>query len=166
MLGLFGRKGRIPPTGIIIFFSLFFYTFTGGEEGQKRKRNKPEAFPTAEDIFSKFQHLSHFDQHQVTSQVRPASSAVWCASVTAHRTVILIVLWDAWKQFLISNELSWQTRKHSTRCRFLRAVCEEWCDWSSSAATQTWMLGTTSACINMICIVKRPPGNSSNLGSA
>uniref|UniRef100_A0A4W3IA15 Mediator complex subunit 12 n=1 Tax=Callorhinchus milii TaxID=7868 RepID=A0A4W3IA15_CALMI len=42
---------------------------TGGEEGQKRKRNKPEAFPTAEDIFAKFQHLSHFDQHQVTSQV-------------------------------------------------------------------------------------------------
>uniref|UniRef100_A0A673XZ63 Mediator complex subunit 12 n=1 Tax=Salmo trutta TaxID=8032 RepID=A0A673XZ63_SALTR len=40
-----------------------------GEEGQKRKRTKPEAFPTAEDIFSKFQHLSHFDQHQVTSQV-------------------------------------------------------------------------------------------------
>lgn len=42
----------------------------GGEEGQKRKKSKPEAFPTAEDIFSKFQHLSHFDQHQVTSQVR------------------------------------------------------------------------------------------------
>lgn len=42
---------------------------TGGEEGQKRKRNKPEAFPTAEDIFAKFQHLSHFDQHLVTSQV-------------------------------------------------------------------------------------------------
>uniref|UniRef100_A0A803SZV2 Mediator complex subunit 12 n=1 Tax=Anolis carolinensis TaxID=28377 RepID=A0A803SZV2_ANOCA len=40
-----------------------------GEEGQKRKRNKPEAFPTAEDIFAKFQHLSHFDQHLVTSQV-------------------------------------------------------------------------------------------------
>uniref|UniRef100_A0A4W3I696 Mediator complex subunit 12 n=1 Tax=Callorhinchus milii TaxID=7868 RepID=A0A4W3I696_CALMI len=39
------------------------------ETGQKRKRNKPEAFPTAEDIFAKFQHLSHFDQHQVTSQV-------------------------------------------------------------------------------------------------
>uniref|UniRef100_A0A671R993 Mediator of RNA polymerase II transcription subunit 12-like n=1 Tax=Sinocyclocheilus anshuiensis TaxID=1608454 RepID=A0A671R993_9TELE len=39
------------------------------QEGQKRKRSKPEAFPTAEDIFSKFQHLSHFDQHQVTSQV-------------------------------------------------------------------------------------------------
>lgn len=44
----------------------------GGEEGQKRKRSKPEAFPTAEDIFSKFQHLSHFDQHQVTSQVSGA----------------------------------------------------------------------------------------------
>uniref|UniRef100_A0A8C8CK29 Mediator complex subunit Med12 domain-containing protein n=1 Tax=Oncorhynchus tshawytscha TaxID=74940 RepID=A0A8C8CK29_ONCTS len=44
-------------------------TLTGGDEGQKRKRSKPEAFPTAEDIFSKFQHLSHFDQHQVTSQV-------------------------------------------------------------------------------------------------
>lgn len=44
---------------------------SGGEEGQKRKRSKPEAFPTAEDIFSKFQHLSHFDQHHVTSQVGP-----------------------------------------------------------------------------------------------
>jgi len=44
-------------------------TFVGGEEGQKRKKSKPEAFPTAEDIFAKFQHLSHFDQHQVTSQV-------------------------------------------------------------------------------------------------
>lgn len=46
---------------------------TGGEEGQKRKKSKPEAFPTAEDIFSKFQHLSHFDQHQVTSQVKAIS---------------------------------------------------------------------------------------------
>lgn len=44
--------------------------WAGGEEAQKRKRNKPEAFPTAEDIFAKFQHLSHFDQHLVTSQVR------------------------------------------------------------------------------------------------
>uniref|UniRef100_A0A6I8P1J0 Mediator complex subunit 12 n=1 Tax=Ornithorhynchus anatinus TaxID=9258 RepID=A0A6I8P1J0_ORNAN len=42
---------------------------TGGEDGQKRRRSRPEAFPTAEDIFSKFQHLSHFDQHQVTAQV-------------------------------------------------------------------------------------------------
>uniref|UniRef100_A0A3B4Z6C5 Mediator complex subunit 12 n=1 Tax=Stegastes partitus TaxID=144197 RepID=A0A3B4Z6C5_9TELE len=50
-------------------FPPFFPTYAGGEEGQKRKRSKPEAFPTAEDIFSKFQHLSHFDQHQVTSQV-------------------------------------------------------------------------------------------------
>lgn len=49
---------------------LFLCLPPGGEEGQKRKRSKPEAFPTAEDIFSKFQHLSHFDQHQVTSQVR------------------------------------------------------------------------------------------------
>uniref|UniRef100_A0A674A6P0 Mediator complex subunit 12 n=1 Tax=Salmo trutta TaxID=8032 RepID=A0A674A6P0_SALTR len=46
-----------------------FFSFSGGDEGQKRKRSKPEAFPTAEDIFSKFQHLSRFDQHQVTSQV-------------------------------------------------------------------------------------------------
>ena len=53
---------------------------TGGEEGQKRKRSKPEAFPTAEDIFSKFQHLSHFDQHQVTSQVGIYTSlSVWLA---------------------------------------------------------------------------------------
>uniref|UniRef100_A0A8C4PQK3 Mediator complex subunit 12 n=1 Tax=Equus asinus asinus TaxID=83772 RepID=A0A8C4PQK3_EQUAS len=42
---------------------------TGGEDGQKRRRNRPEAFPTAEDIFAKFQHLSHYDQHQVTAQV-------------------------------------------------------------------------------------------------
>lgn len=48
---------------------LVLSTFVGGEEGQKRKKSKPEAFPTAEDIFAKFQHLSHFDQHQVTSQV-------------------------------------------------------------------------------------------------
>lgn len=53
-----------------VFVILIFLPPAGGEEGQKRKRNKPEAFPTAEDIFSKFQHLSHFDQHQVTSQVR------------------------------------------------------------------------------------------------
>uniref|UniRef100_A0A8I5KVA6 Mediator complex subunit 12 n=2 Tax=Homininae TaxID=207598 RepID=A0A8I5KVA6_HUMAN len=44
-------------------------TFLGGEDGQKRRRNRPEAFPTAEDIFAKFQHLSHYDQHQVTAQV-------------------------------------------------------------------------------------------------
>uniref|UniRef100_A0A3P9HYA9 Mediator complex subunit 12 n=1 Tax=Oryzias latipes TaxID=8090 RepID=A0A3P9HYA9_ORYLA len=49
---------------------------TGGEEGQKRKRSKPEAFPTAEDLFSKFQHLSHFDQHQVTSQCLQVSRNV------------------------------------------------------------------------------------------
>lgn len=42
---------------------------SGGEDGQKRRRNRPEAFPTAEDIFAKFQHLSHYDQHQVTAQV-------------------------------------------------------------------------------------------------
>lgn len=52
------------------YFSPVSFECVGGEEGQKRKRSKPEAFPTAEDIFSKFQHLSHFDQHQVTSQVR------------------------------------------------------------------------------------------------
>lgn len=51
----------------------FTISHTGGEEGQKRKKSKPEAFPTAEDIFSKFQHLSHFDQHQVTSQVKATS---------------------------------------------------------------------------------------------
>ncbi|XP_037677391.1 mediator of RNA polymerase II transcription subunit 12 isoform X2 [Choloepus didactylus] len=44
-------------------------TFLGGEDGQKRRRSRPEAFPTAEDIFAKFQHLSHYDQHQVTAQV-------------------------------------------------------------------------------------------------
>lgn len=42
---------------------------SGGEDGQKRRRSRPEAFPTAEDIFAKFQHLSHYDQHQVTAQV-------------------------------------------------------------------------------------------------
>lgn len=78
MAGLFGGLERILLTSkscCFLFLNFFFFCFlpsayTGGEEGQKRKRSKPEAFPTAEDIFSKFQHLSHFDQHQVTSQVR------------------------------------------------------------------------------------------------
>ncbi|KAE8584082.1 hypothetical protein XENTR_v10020816 [Xenopus tropicalis] len=39
------------------------------DEGQRRRRAKPEAFPTAEEIFCRFQQLSHFDQHQVTAQV-------------------------------------------------------------------------------------------------
>ncbi|XP_069603385.1 mediator of RNA polymerase II transcription subunit 12 isoform X3 [Ranitomeya imitator] len=42
---------------------------TGSNEGQRRRRVKPEAFPTAEEIFHRFQQLSHFDQHQVTAQV-------------------------------------------------------------------------------------------------
>ncbi|XP_018430366.1 PREDICTED: mediator of RNA polymerase II transcription subunit 12-like, partial [Nanorana parkeri] len=42
---------------------------TGSNEGQRKRRAKPEAFPTAEEIFSRFQQLSHFDQHQVTAQV-------------------------------------------------------------------------------------------------
>lgn len=57
---------------------------TGGEEGQKRKKSKPEAFPTAEDIFSKFQHLSHFDQHQVTSQVKCSKLVSQCVIVILH----------------------------------------------------------------------------------
>uniref|UniRef100_A0A8C5PYK2 Mediator complex subunit 12 n=1 Tax=Leptobrachium leishanense TaxID=445787 RepID=A0A8C5PYK2_9ANUR len=44
-------------------------TGTGSTEGQRRRRAKPEAFPTAEEIFCRFQQLSHFDQHQVTAQV-------------------------------------------------------------------------------------------------
>lgn len=60
----------VKALSLLIVQIFFLSSFpSGGEEGQKRKRSKPEAFPTAEDIFSKFQHLSHFDQHQVTSQV-------------------------------------------------------------------------------------------------
>nr|XP_045370417.1 mediator of RNA polymerase II transcription subunit 12-like protein isoform X4 [Camelus bactrianus] len=45
-------------------------TETGvGDEGQKARKNKQEAFPTLETVFTKLQLLSYFDQHQVTSQI-------------------------------------------------------------------------------------------------
>uniref|UniRef100_A0A8C4MS23 Mediator complex subunit 12L n=1 Tax=Equus asinus asinus TaxID=83772 RepID=A0A8C4MS23_EQUAS len=40
-----------------------------GDEGQKARKSKQEAFPTLETVFTKLQLLSYFDQHQVTSQV-------------------------------------------------------------------------------------------------
>ncbi|XP_040610319.1 mediator of RNA polymerase II transcription subunit 12-like protein isoform X5 [Mesocricetus auratus] len=40
-----------------------------GDEGQKPRKNKQEAFPTPETVFTKLQLLSYFDQHQVTSQI-------------------------------------------------------------------------------------------------
>ncbi|XP_004405066.1 PREDICTED: mediator of RNA polymerase II transcription subunit 12-like protein [Odobenus rosmarus divergens] len=45
-------------------------TETGvGDEGPKARKNKQEAFPTLETVFTKLQLLSYFDQHQVTSQI-------------------------------------------------------------------------------------------------
>ncbi|KFV10980.1 Mediator of RNA polymerase II transcription subunit 12-like, partial [Tauraco erythrolophus] len=45
-------------------------TETGvGDEGQKARKTKQEAFPTLETVFTKLQQLSYFDQHQVTSQI-------------------------------------------------------------------------------------------------
>uniref|UniRef100_A0A8C0ER58 Mediator complex subunit 12L n=1 Tax=Bubo bubo TaxID=30461 RepID=A0A8C0ER58_BUBBB len=46
-------------------------TVTVGDEGQKARKTKQEAFPTLETVFTKLQQLSYFDQHQVTSQVLP-----------------------------------------------------------------------------------------------
>ncbi|XP_010011730.1 PREDICTED: mediator of RNA polymerase II transcription subunit 12-like protein, partial [Nestor notabilis] len=40
-----------------------------GDEGQKARKTKQEAFPTLETMFTKLQQLSYFDQHQVTSQI-------------------------------------------------------------------------------------------------
>ncbi|XP_064521720.1 mediator of RNA polymerase II transcription subunit 12-like protein [Pseudopipra pipra] len=40
-----------------------------GDEGQKARKTKPEAFPTLETVFTKLQQLSYFNQHQVTSQI-------------------------------------------------------------------------------------------------
>ncbi|KAK2495138.1 hypothetical protein MC885_013183, partial [Smutsia gigantea] len=40
-----------------------------GDEGQKARKSKQEAFPTLETVFTKLQLLSYFDQHQVTSQI-------------------------------------------------------------------------------------------------
>ncbi|XP_077204785.1 mediator of RNA polymerase II transcription subunit 12-like protein isoform X2 [Paroedura picta] len=40
-----------------------------GDEGQKVRKNKQEAFPTLETLFKKLQQLSYFDQHQVTCQI-------------------------------------------------------------------------------------------------
>uniref|UniRef100_A0A670YDN4 Mediator complex subunit 12L n=1 Tax=Pseudonaja textilis TaxID=8673 RepID=A0A670YDN4_PSETE len=42
---------------------------SGGDEGQKIRKNRQEAFPTLETVFTKLQQLSYFDQHQVTSQI-------------------------------------------------------------------------------------------------
>nr|KAF6478103.1 mediator complex subunit 12L [Molossus molossus] len=42
---------------------------TGGDEGHKARKNRQEAFPTLETVFTKLQLLSYFDQHQVTSQI-------------------------------------------------------------------------------------------------
>ncbi|XP_025029819.1 mediator of RNA polymerase II transcription subunit 12-like protein, partial [Python bivittatus] len=42
---------------------------SGGDEGPKVRKNKQEAFPTLETVFTKLQQLSYFDQHQVTSQI-------------------------------------------------------------------------------------------------
>ncbi|XP_058406825.1 mediator of RNA polymerase II transcription subunit 12-like protein isoform X11 [Diceros bicornis minor] len=45
-------------------------TETGvGDEGQKARKSKQEAFPTLETVFTKLQLLSYFDQHHVTSQI-------------------------------------------------------------------------------------------------
>uniref|UniRef100_A0A803TYP2 Mediator complex subunit Med12 domain-containing protein n=1 Tax=Anolis carolinensis TaxID=28377 RepID=A0A803TYP2_ANOCA len=40
-----------------------------GDECQKVRKNKQEAFPTLETVFTKLQQLSYFDQHQVTYQI-------------------------------------------------------------------------------------------------
>ncbi|CAJ0948971.1 unnamed protein product [Ranitomeya imitator] len=56
---------------------------TGSNEGQRRRRVKPEAFPTAEEIFHRFQQLSHFDQHQVTAQISQAIMLFFHHIVTA-----------------------------------------------------------------------------------
>ncbi|MEE6501023.1 hypothetical protein FKM82_004035 [Ascaphus truei] len=40
-----------------------------GDDGQKSRKSKQEPFPTLESMFNRLQHLSYFDQHQVTSQV-------------------------------------------------------------------------------------------------
>lgn len=45
------------------------YVCLVGDEGQKARKSKQEAFPTLETVFTKLQLLSYFDQHQVTSQV-------------------------------------------------------------------------------------------------
>ncbi|KAM5165397.1 mediator of RNA polymerase II transcription subunit 12-like protein [Mantella aurantiaca] len=40
-----------------------------GDEGHRTRKNKQESFPSLEGTFSRLQHLSYFDQHQVTSQI-------------------------------------------------------------------------------------------------
>lgn len=39
------------------------------DEGPRARKNRQEAFPTLENVFTKLQLLSYFDQHQVTSQI-------------------------------------------------------------------------------------------------
>nr|DBA26085.1 TPA: hypothetical protein GDO54_010385 [Pyxicephalus adspersus] len=40
-----------------------------GDDGHRTRKNKQESFPSLESTFSRLQHLSYFDQHQVTSQI-------------------------------------------------------------------------------------------------
>ncbi|KAM4772759.1 mediator of RNA polymerase II transcription subunit 12-like protein [Rhinophrynus dorsalis] len=42
---------------------------SAGDDGQKARKSKQEAFPTLESMFSRLQQLSYFDQHHVTSQI-------------------------------------------------------------------------------------------------
>lgn len=53
-----------------------------GDEGQKARKNKQEAFPTLETVFTKLQLLSYFDQHQVTSQVAIKADLLWSWDVS------------------------------------------------------------------------------------
>jgi hypothetical protein len=54
---------------IDIVVKITYFIYSVGDEGQKARKTKQEAFPTLETVFTKLQLLSYFDQHQVTSQV-------------------------------------------------------------------------------------------------
>lgn len=73
-------------------YLLFVYLV--GDEGQKARKNKQEAFPTLETVFTKLQLLSYFDQHQVTSQVAIKADLLrsWDSSLNLFRAVCVFSL--------------------------------------------------------------------------
>uniref|UniRef100_A0A8B9THL9 Mediator complex subunit 12L n=1 Tax=Anas platyrhynchos TaxID=8839 RepID=A0A8B9THL9_ANAPL len=67
ILKILNKKSTTETALTHIFLTFLVKQF--GDEGQKARKNKQEAFPTLETVFTKLQQLSYFDQHQVTSQI-------------------------------------------------------------------------------------------------
>lgn len=92
-----------------------------GDEGQKARKSKQEAFPTLETVFTKLQLLSYFDQHQVTSQVAITADFLrsWDISLKPSHAVCVFSLRCFINAFLKCIWKCLKTGKwFSFKCRF------------------------------------------------